>query len=93
VTLMVEPEIRPEGASDAAAVRAGLERLMAIGYQVATLLGDPAYFARFGFSFALARRIEAPHRARGDGFQAIELVVGALDGEIVRADIPVVIHP
>jgi hypothetical protein len=41
----------------------------------------------------LAARIEAPHRSRGRGFQAIELVAGALDGKTVRGDFPAAISP
>ena len=74
-------------------VRGGLERLGARGFEVATLLGDPAYYGRFGFSPELAARIEAPHRSRGRGFQAVELVAGALEGETVRGDFPAVIAP
>jgi|SRR5579872_2655936 len=74
-------------------VRSGLERLAAMGYEAASLLGDPAYYRRFGFSPDLAARIEAPHRARGRGFQAVELVSGALDGKAVRGDFPSVIWP
>ena len=90
--LSVEPESQKRGVGSRL-VRGGLDRLRSMGYQAATLLGDPGYYMRFGFSSTLARRIEAPHRARGDGFQAIELVVGALDGETVRGDFPVVIGP
>lgn len=74
-------------------VRAGLERLSEDGYAAATLLGDPAYYRRFGFSSALAERIEAPHRANSAGFQAIELLAGALTGTAIRADFPAVIAP
>ncbi|MES2342234.1 MAG: N-acetyltransferase [Pseudomonadota bacterium] len=74
-------------------VRGGLERLRQTGFQGASLLGDPAYYGRFGFSSDLAARIEAPHRSRGRGFQAIELVTGALDGNVVRGDFPAVIAP
>jgi putative acetyltransferase len=74
-------------------VRGGLGRLRDRGYQVATLLGDPAYYGRFGFSPELAGRIAAPHRSRGRGFQAIELVPGVLDGLVVRGDFPAVIAP
>ena len=90
--LSVEPGFQKRGVGSRL-VQSGLERLTAMGYQVATLLGDPAYYGRFGFSPGLARRIEAPHRARGDGFQAIELVAGALDGETVRGDFPEVTRP
>jgi putative acetyltransferase len=74
-------------------VEHGLKRLSDSGYEAATLLGDPAYYGRFGFSPELAERIEAPHRSRGRGFQAIELVAGALDGEQVRANFPEVLAP
>jgi putative acetyltransferase len=74
-------------------VRSGLGRLAEAGYQAASLPGDPAYYGRFGFSPDLAMRIEAPHRSRGRGFQAIELVSGALDGRMVRGDFPSVIWP
>jgi predicted N-acetyltransferase YhbS len=69
----------------------GLKRLVEIGFEVASLSGDPAYYGRFGFSPELAARIEAPHRSRGRGFQAIELVAGARDGKTVRGDFPAVI--
>ena len=71
----------------------GLERLRDRGYAAATLLGAPAYYARFGFSPELAARIEAPHRSRGRGFQAVELVAGALAGARIVADFPAVIAP
>jgi putative acetyltransferase len=74
-------------------VRSGLRRLLDRGYAAATLLGDPAYYARFGFSPELAARIEAPHRSQGRGFQACELVAGALAGTRVVGDFPAVIAP
>jgi putative acetyltransferase len=74
-------------------VRSGLQRLRDRGYEAATLLGNPAYYARFGFSPELAERIEAPHRSRGQGFQAVELVAGALAGAVMRSDFPPVISP
>jgi putative acetyltransferase len=74
-------------------VRRGLKRLGETGYEAASLLGDPDYCGRFGFSPDLAARIDAPHRSRGRGFQAIELVTGALVGSAVRGDFPAVISP
>jgi putative acetyltransferase len=74
-------------------VEHGLKRLSDSGHEAATLLGDPAYYGRFGFSPELAERIEAPHRSRGRGFQAIELVAGVLDGDRVRSDFPDVVTP
>jgi putative acetyltransferase len=70
-----------------------LARLSESGYGVATLLGDPAYYGRFGFSPELAEQIEVPHRRRGRGFQAIELVRGVLAGTTIRSAFPAVITP
>ncbi len=90
--LSAQPEMQKRGIGSRL-VRNGLRRLQEKGYAAATLLGDPDYYARFGFSPELAERIEAPHRARGRGFQAIELVAAALDGSELRSDFPDVIAP
>ena len=74
-------------------VRDGLKCLCDRGIEAATLLGDPAFYGRFGFSSELAARIAAPHRSRGLGFQAIELHAGSLDGDRLRGDFPAVIAP
>ena len=74
-------------------VRDGLRRLTDSGHGAATLLGDPAYYGRFGFSSALAERIAAPHRSRGQGFQAVELIPGILNGAVIRGDFAAVIAP
>jgi putative acetyltransferase len=89
--LSVEPSLHRCGIGSRL-VRGGLARLLESGYGAATLLGDPAYYGRFGFSPELAERIEAPHRSRGRGFQAIELVPGVLAGT-VRGAFPAVITP
>jgi len=90
--LSADPALQRRGIGSAL-VRSGLKRLSAGGYAAATLLGDPAYYGRFGFSWALAERIEAPHRSQGRGFQAIELVAGALGAASVGSDFPAVIAP
>jgi putative acetyltransferase len=90
--LSVQPASQAEGIGSRL-VKDGLAHLATRGYQVASLLGAPAYYGRFGFSSALAERIEAPHRSRGAGFQAVELATGALAGAVVRAAFPAVIAP
>jgi putative acetyltransferase len=90
--LSVEPSLHGGGIGSHL-VRSGLARLSKAGYAAASLLGDPAYYGRFGFSPELAERIEAPHRTRGRGFQAIELVPGALAGKLVLSAFPPVITP
>ena len=90
--LSVAPDRQRDGVGSQL-VRGGLARLAQDGYEVASLLGDPAYYGRFGFSSDLATRIEAPHRTRGAGFQALELVAGALAGTSIIANFPTVIAP
>ena len=90
--LSVDPDRQRDGVGSQL-VRQGLTRLVQDGYEVASLLGDPAYYGRFGFSSDLATRIEAPHRSRGAGFQALELVAGTLAGTSIIANFPAVIAP
>ena len=90
--LSAEPSLQRQGIGSRL-VKNGLKRLVERGYAAATLLGDPAYYRRFGFRPELAQRIDAPHRSRGRGFQAIELSAGALSGGAVRGDFPEVIAP
>jgi putative acetyltransferase len=90
--LSVEPASQRRGVGSRL-VEGGLQRLADDGYAAATLLGDPAYYGKFGFSPELAERIEAPHRSRGRGFQALEITRGVLDANVVRADFPDVITP
>jgi putative acetyltransferase len=90
--LSVEPAFQKRGIGSFL-VRSGLQQLADRGYAAASLLGDPAYYRRFGFSPELAERIEAPHRSRGRGFQAIELIAGVLNGRTVLSDFPAVIAP
>jgi len=57
-------------------VREGLHRLRLLGYRAVIVVGDPAYYARFGFSRELAAAIASPYA--GDAHQALELEVGVL---------------
>jgi len=58
----------------------GLRVLAAQGHEIVLVLGDPAYYARFGFSPELARRLEHPYPK--EAFMALELVPGALRGVV-----------
>jgi putative acetyltransferase len=58
----------------AALVRAGLEACARQGFDAVIVLGDPAYYGRFGFH--VAEGIESPYA--GPHFQALELRAGAL---------------
>src|SRR5262249_54576208 len=65
------PGIAPE------LVRAGLEACRAIGFGWAVVMGEPAYYSRFGFRPAAEFGL-ADEYGGGTAFQAIELVPGAL---------------
>ena len=59
-------------------IRCGLRHCAESGSEAVVVLGHPAYYPRFGFSAALARRLDAPFS--GAAFMALELVPGALAG-------------
>lgn len=61
-----------------ALIRAGNERCRALGLPAIIVLGDPAYYPRFGFSAKVAESLEAPFS--GAPFMALELEPGALSG-------------
>jgi putative acetyltransferase len=64
-------------------VRAGMAACADMRLAGVVVLGHPKFYARFGFSSALARRLRAPYS--GDAFMAAELAPGALrDGGDVR---------
>lgn len=61
-----------------ALIEEGHRRLRALGYHAVAVLGDPAYYRRFGYTLELGRKFECPYA--GDHFQAVELVPQTLDG-------------
>jgi len=73
--LAVAPE-RQEAGVGAALVRAGLDRATAEGWTGVFLLGEPRYYARFGFTPERANGFESPFA--GPHFMALAL----------RADFP-----
>ncbi|MEM6903853.1 MAG: N-acetyltransferase, partial [Pseudomonadota bacterium] len=60
-------------------IRTGLDAAAERGTKAIFVLGDPAYYGRFGFNAHLAAHLNAPFEE--DGFMALELVDGALDGD------------
>lgn len=58
--LAVTPSRRRRGIA-AALVTEGLRRMTAHGYDMAFVLGDPAYYGRFGFSAAAAIPYPSPY--------------------------------
>lgn len=77
--LSVALEFRSQGVGSAL-MREGLRRAAELGFKAALLVGDPAYYGRFGFRQSTELGI---HNADGipDRYvQAIELTPGALQG-------------
>lgn len=73
--LAIAPSRQHQGIGDAITRRA-LAELRDRGYELAVVLGHPAYYARFGFSSLLAKLLDAPYS--GEAFMALELKPGAL---------------
>jgi putative acetyltransferase len=69
--LAVRPDLQRTGVG-AALVRRGLESAREFGAHGVLVLGDPAYYGRFGFSAEAAARVAAPFRGL-PAFQALAL--------------------
>lgn len=76
--LAVAPEFR-EMQVGTSLVREALRQAEANGYRAVFVLGDNAYYERFGFKSTLATAFDAPWS--GNGFMALELSDGALAGQ------------
>lgn len=59
-------------------MRIGLARASELGHRAIMLVGDEPYYARFGFSRSLARRLELPGPVEASRFLAHEIVPGSL---------------
>ncbi len=57
-------------------MREGLTRAAAAGWQAVFVLGDPAYYGRFGFSVDAARGFDSPYA--GGHFMVLTLERGAV---------------
>jgi len=77
--LAVHPEYQKLG-TGAALSRAGLDGCRRLGVEAVVVLGHPAYYARFGFSAASARRVQSPYSG-SSAFMALELTPGALNAD------------
>jgi putative acetyltransferase len=68
-----------------ALVHEGLRRLRGLGVGAVIVLGDPAYYGRFGFRRASRFGVRWDRPAPDEAFQALELAERALrGGGIVR---------
>jgi putative acetyltransferase len=76
--LAVRPDRQGQGLGSRL-VRTGLENAREFGCFGVLVLGDPAYYSRFGFSAAAAQDVEAPYRGL-PAFQALALEDDAFAG-------------
>lgn len=77
--LAVRPAMQRRGiGSDLA--RAAIARAYEAGYGFMVVLGDPAYYRRFGFAPARALGLACEFDAPPEAFMALELAPGALAG-------------
>ena len=67
----------------AALARAGLAACARLGARFVVVLGDPAYYGRFGFAPAHRWGLRGEYGG-GDAFQALELVPGAIRAGLIR---------
>lgn len=63
----------------AALIGAGHDLARTKGWQASIVLGEPAYYGRFGYAASTAAHIDSPYA--GEYLQGFELVDGALDGD------------
>jgi putative acetyltransferase len=81
----VAPERQGAGIG-ASLVRAGIEECRKQNLALIVVLGEPAYYARFGFSAEAAKRLDAPYS--GEAFMALELTPNVLDGVVWKVVYP-----
>jgi predicted N-acetyltransferase YhbS len=84
--LTVDPSHRHRGVGSAL-MRHALAAAAKLGHRAIMLVGDVAYYGRFGFSAEQTRSLWLPGRYDARRFLALELSPGALDGAVglVRA--------
>jgi putative acetyltransferase len=75
--LAVHPE-QQQHALGSTLVKDGLYLAAQRHHRVVLVIGDPAFYSRFGFSQELARPLKC--RFAGESFMALELITGALRG-------------
>ncbi len=69
-----------------AMIGAGIKTCAAEGFDAVFVLGEPAYYSRFGFSTEAARNLETPYPK--EYFMALELADGSLGGASGKVEYP-----
>jgi predicted N-acetyltransferase YhbS len=77
--LAVDPAVKSAGIG-ATLMRHALEEARCLGHGAVLLIGDVAYYGRFGFSAAKTGGLAMPGPYERERFLALELAPGALDG-------------
>lgn len=77
--LAVDPELRGFGVGRSL-VRHALDVVAARGHEAVLIIGDPGYYAGFGFSVAAVEGLEMPGPVGPLTFMGLENVAGALQG-------------
>lgn len=77
--LAVEPSLKSAGIGKALMSHA-ISEAKRLGHQAILLVGDAAYYERFGFSAEKTGQLSMPGPYERHRFLALELVPGALDG-------------
>ena len=81
--LSVRPD-RQNAGLGSALVTSGLSNVREYGCHGVLVLGDPAYYGRFGFKSETAARVKAPY-AGHPAFQALDLEEGVFDAPMLVA--------
>jgi predicted N-acetyltransferase YhbS len=79
--LGVDPAYQGAGIGSAL-MTASIERAAALGHSAILLVGDAPYYARFGFSAELTRKLKMPAPVLRNRFLGLELQAGALAGAV-----------
>jgi predicted N-acetyltransferase YhbS len=77
--LAVDPTLKGAGLGSAL-MRHALDEARRLGHRAILLVGDPAYYARFGFSAEKTAHLSMPGPYERHRLLALELVEGALEG-------------
>jgi putative acetyltransferase len=64
-----------------ALVKAGLAECRRLEYECVVVVGDPAFYSRFGFSPARAYGLECPFPVPDEVFMVVEIIHGVLAGK------------
>jgi putative acetyltransferase len=75
----VEPEFQRQGIG-VALIRWGLDECRRLGHAMVVVLGEPAYYGRFGFTSASRFGIDCPFPVPSEAFMVLDLYLNAAAG-------------